>query len=62
MDPAKIDGIVNWPTLKTLNNVQAFLGFCNFYQCFIKDFSAIVHLLSELTHKDTPFFWGDTQE
>ena len=30
MDPAKIDGIMNWPTPKTLKNVQAFLGFCNF--------------------------------
>ena len=31
MDPAKIDGIVNWPTSKMLKNIQAFLGFCNFY-------------------------------
>jgi hypothetical protein len=62
MDLAKIDSIVNWPTPKTLKNVQAFLGLCNFYQHFIKDFSAIAHPLSELTCKDTPFFWGDTQE
>ena len=62
MDPAKIDSIVNWPTPKTLKNVQAFLGFCNFYRRFIKDFSAIMHPLSKLTCKDTPFFWGDAQE
>ena len=62
MDPAKIDGITNWPTPKTLKNVQAFLGFCNFYCRFIKDFSAVAHPLSELTRKDTPFFWGDAQE
>jgi Reverse transcriptase (RNA-dependent DNA polymerase) len=43
MDPAKIDGITNWPTLKTLKNMQAFLGFCNFYRRFIKDFSAVAH-------------------
>jgi hypothetical protein len=58
MDPAKIDGITNWPTPKTLKNVQAFLGFCNFYRHFIKDFSAVTHPLSDLTHKDTPFFGG----
>ena len=62
MDLAKIDSIVNWPTPKTLKNVQAFLGFCNFYRRFIKDFSAIMHPLSKLTCKDTPFFWGDAQE
>ena len=62
MDPAKVHGILNWPTSKTLKNVQAFLGFCNFYCCFVQDFSAIVHPLSQLTKKDTPFVWGDAQE
>ena len=62
MDQAKVHGILNWPTLKTLKNVQAFLGFCDFYRCFVQDFSAIVHPLSQLTKKDTPFIWGDTQE
>ena len=59
MDQAKVHGILNWPTPKTLKNVQAFLGFCNFYRRFIQDFSAIMCPLSELTKKDTPFSWGD---
>src|SRR6266571_1052847 len=41
MDPAKIAGIVNWPVPRTVKQVQAFLGFCNFYRRFIKDFSHI---------------------
>ena len=61
MDQAKVHGILNWPTLKSLKNVQAFLGFCNFYRRFVQDFSAIVHPLSQLTKKDTPFIWGDAQ-
>jgi len=62
MDQAKVHGITNWPTPKTLKNVQAFLGFCNFYRRFVQDFSALAHPLSQLTKKDTPFVWGDAQE
>jgi hypothetical protein len=32
MDPAKLTGITSWPTPCTVKQVQAFLGFCNFYQ------------------------------
>ena len=62
MDQAKVHSILHWPTPKTLKNIQAFLGFCNFYCHFVQDFSAIAHPLSQLTKKDTPFVWGDTQE
>ena len=62
MDQAKVHSILNWPTPKTLKNIQAFLGFCNFYHRFVQDFLAVVHPLSQLTKKDTPFVWGDAQE
>ena len=31
MDPAKILAIFNWPILKTVKQVQSFLGLTNFY-------------------------------
>jgi hypothetical protein len=31
MDPAKVKGITEWPTPTSVKQVQAFLGFCNFY-------------------------------
>ena len=31
MDPAKVIGVTNWPMLCAVKQVQAFLGFCNFY-------------------------------
>jgi len=37
--------------------VQLFLGFCNFYQRFIKNYSRIAQPLSQLTHKDQPFYF-----
>ena len=59
MDPIKIQGIMEWPTPKTVKDVQSFLGFCNFYRAFIKDFSNIAHPLNNLTHKNEPWNWSE---
>lgn len=39
MDPVKVKGISDWPEPKKLKEFQSFLGFCNFYQRFVKDYS-----------------------
>jgi len=31
MDPVKVHGITQWPTLSCIKDVYSFLGFCNFY-------------------------------
>ena len=62
MDPAKVTGILDWPVPKSLKNVQAFLGFCNFYRRFIKDYSAVARPLFDLTLKDTKFHWDEPQQ
>ena len=62
MDPAKVAGIANWPTPKTVKQVRSFLGFCNFYRPFIYQFSHIAKPLNELTKKDTPWSWGTRQQ
>ena len=51
MDPAKILTIQNWPIPKTVKQVQSFLGFANFYRCFIKNFSKIPLPLTRHTKK-----------
>jgi len=35
MDLVKVTGVREWPTLENKTDVQAFLGFVNFYQRFI---------------------------
>ena len=62
MDPAKVKGITDWPTPRTVKQVQAFLGFCNFYRRFIKNFLDIAHTLFDLTRKEAPFIWASPQE
>ncbi|KAG5735420.1 hypothetical protein E4T56_gene12784 [Termitomyces sp. T112] len=57
MDPAKVDAILNWPSPRNVKEVQSFLGFANFYRCFIDNYSGITKPLNRLTWKDTPWDW-----
>ena len=57
MDPVKVKGVLEWPTPRTVKEVQAFLGFGNFYRRFIEGFSKRAHPLFELTRKDHQWEW-----
>jgi len=35
IDPVKVAGVCDWPTLENQADVQAFIGFINFYRRFI---------------------------
>jgi hypothetical protein len=48
--------------LKTITQVQSFLGLAGFYRRFVKDFSTIAAPLNELTKKGVRFSWGKVQE
>ena len=41
MDPAKVTGVTEWPVPTKQKELRGFLGFLNFYRCFIKDFASI---------------------
>jgi len=57
MDPIKVAGVRNWPTPKNQTDVQAFIGFVNFYRRFIQDFSTIARPLFDLTCSDKAWNW-----
>ena len=57
VDPAKVAVVSEWNEPTTVKGVQAFLGFCNFYRKFVKDFSRVAKPLTSLTRKDTAFNW-----
>jgi len=61
MDPVKVAGVRNWPIPENWTDVQAFIGFVNFYRHFIRDFSTIARPLFNLTHSDKAWSW-DTKE
>ena len=60
MDPTKLDGIRNGPTLTKVKDVHSFLRFTNFYRKFIGDYSNITCPLLNLTEKDTPWNWNNS--
>lgn len=51
MEPARIQNILGWPEPKSVFDIQAFLGFGNFYRKFIEGYSRITAPLSALTKK-----------
>ncbi len=57
MDPIKIAGIAEWPTPTKKRELQSFLGFTNFYQKFIKNYSKVIKALTTLTG-NTEWKWG----
>lgn len=62
MDPVKVAGVRNWPTPRNVTEVRSFLGFCNFYRRFMKDFSKLSKPLNNLTQKEKNWEWGNTEE
>jgi len=59
MSDAKVKTIQEWPEPKKVKDIQSFLGFANFYRCFIFNYSDIVIPLTRLTRKDTPWNFDD---
>ena len=57
MVPGKVEAISTWPTPTSLHDVQAFLGLCNYYCRFCKNFAKMVKPLTDLTRKGVEFVW-----
>src|SRR5258708_23403995 len=58
MDLTKVSAIQDWPEPQKGQEVQAFLGFTNFYQRFIHDYSEMTHPLNHLCKGSTPWHFG----
>lgn len=56
-DQTKLNAISKFPTPKKVKDVQSFLGLCNYYRKFVKDFSIIAKPLYNLTKKGVDFIW-----
>lgn len=48
MDPGWVATVSEWPTLKSIREVQVFLGFANFYRRFIEGYSRVAGPLTNL--------------
>ena len=51
MENDKVKAVKKWSTPTKIKEVESFLGFANFYQQFIKNFSYIARSLNKLKGK-----------
>jgi transposase InsO family protein len=58
VDLDKVAAVVDWKIPHTVRGIQSFLGFCNFYRRFIKDYGKVAKPLVHLTKTDVPFVFG----
>jgi len=59
MSDTKVKTIQEWLEPKKVKDIQSFLGFTNFYRCFIFNYSDIVIPLTRLTRKNSPWNFDD---
>ena len=62
MERVKVETVREWQPPRTVKAVREFIGFCNFYQRFIKSFSEIARPLHDLTKKGQPWQWTDREQ
>ena len=62
MNPNKVEAVLGWERPKSAHDIQVFLGFANFYRRFIKNYSKITAVLTNLTRKEVKFKWSPEAE
>ena len=62
MTSDKVEAVNCWPVPRNVKDVQAFLGFANFYRRFIQGFSKVCKPLTDLTRKGNTFAWSGVCE
>ena len=62
-DPRRTEAIQNFPRPQKVKDIRSFIGSCNFYRKYIKDFATIARPLTNLIRKDVKFnFTEECQE
>jgi hypothetical protein len=57
MDPQKVQGVMDWPTPRSVRALRGFLGLAGYYRKFIQNFGAIAAPLTKLLTKEG-FGWS----
>jgi len=52
IEEEKVKGVLEWPTSKSVKDVQKFLGLANYYHQFIEGFATVAKPLHNLVKKN----------
>jgi hypothetical protein len=58
-DPANVENIKNWRAPENAKKMRTFLGFSGYYRQFVKGYSEIAKVLTDLTHEDAVWKWRE---
>jgi len=61
-NPALVKDVQEWQPPKSTQQLQAFLGLCNYYRHFVPAFSELASPLNDLLKKGAEFQWGKPQQ
>ena len=61
-DNKKVEAVQTWPRPTNVTGLKSFLGFCNNYRKFVKDFAQKAEPLTNLTKKYQRFYWHTKSE
>ena len=56
-DPTKVEAIRNWPLPSSVGELKSFLGFCNYYRKFVKNYAELVESLETLVKDSCEGSW-----
>jgi len=57
MEKEKVKGVLDWPTLKYVKDIQKFLELVNYYYQFIQGFTSIARPLHDMVKKNQKWNW-----
>lgn len=61
-NPKKVEVINNYPRPVKVKDIQSFLGMCNYFRRYVRDFAKISKPLTMLLKKEQPFIWTQCQQ
>jgi hypothetical protein len=62
MEEKKVQAVKEWPIPQNVKQVQSFLGFANFLQRFVPNYSTLARPLHNRTHKENKWEWGESEQ
>ena len=60
-DPKKVKAVAEWPVPMYVTDIRGFLGFCNYYRRYIRDYITVTRPLNKLLCKDVRLVWWKEQ-